>query len=162
MSMIPLVVLGLIGVAYLAFLAVGTINSPWSIAFTLIAAGFGYSVWWFVSRTHVEFEYCLTNEFFDIDSVVGKKKRSRIVEINCLELSDFGDYDEETSLQLQKEKFDTVVTACNLSDEGVCYLVVNLSKFGKTLVLITPNEKIREALNKFGRLKKQSKNDFIG
>ena len=142
------VALGVIGIIFLLYSAFISVGSPFSILFFLLACAFGYSIWWFISRSYVEFEYSLTNNCFDIDRIVAKRKRERLIEVDCTEFIDFGEY-AEAAKALNEQTFDTVVRACNQQGESVYYFVVKQKKFGNTLVLIQPNTQRKDALNEF-------------
>ncbi len=142
------VALGVIGIIILLYTAFVTISSPFTIVFFLLACAFGYSILWFISRSHVEFEYSLTNNCLDIDRIIAKSKRERLIEVDCTEFTEFGEYDKNAE-RLGNLNFDTIVHACNRHGDAICYFVIKHQKFGNTLVLIQPNEQIKTALDTF-------------
>ena len=48
---------------------------------TIIIVGIGYGGWWLITGQNMEFEYCVTNGDIDIDLIIAKRKRKRIVSV---------------------------------------------------------------------------------
>lgn len=125
---------------------IGTIISP---ILMLACVGIGYGARWYVKRMYVEYEYSITNGDFDIDRIIGKSKRDRIISTNCHDFEEFGVYDEKAKEKLSHRDFNAKVMAANLNEEGLYYAVVNHKNIGSVLVVIQPDERIKEALKKF-------------
>ena len=56
---------------------------------------FGY---FFISRRSIEFEYSLTNDTFDVDKIIAKRTRKRLISTSCKNFDDFGQYYPEDSV----------------------------------------------------------------
>ncbi|MGN0173263.1 MAG: hypothetical protein ACI39F_02385 [Acutalibacteraceae bacterium] len=146
-----LVLFAVINLGYNSFLA------PLSI---LAAFGVGFGAYWYIKRMYVEYEYSITNGDFDIDRILGKSKRSRIISTNCADFEEFGIYDAAKKEQLSHREFDSKVLAANLKEEGLYYAVVNHKTAGRVLIVIQPNERIVSALKKF--IPRTVQNDVFG
>ena len=136
----------IISLLFLAFSMIGSIVAP---VIVLLAIGVGYGTRWYVKRMYIEYEYSLTNGDFDIDRIIGKSKRERIVSTNCQDFEEIGVYDEKSIRRLRPVEFDAKVFAANLDDEGLYYITSLHKKVGLILIVFKPNERLKEGLKKF-------------
>ena len=49
--------------------------------FIIFTVGFGYAAYMLITAQTLEYEYCVTNRDIDIDSIVAKRKRKRVVSV---------------------------------------------------------------------------------
>ncbi len=119
-------VLGILfGISLLFFAAIG-----------LIALGI-----WLMSGMSVEYEYIVTNNEMDIDKIIGRRKRKRMITIDLARTDDMGGYPPESSIEA-----DTTVHATSGLEKDAHYLLVQHKDHGKVKVIFNPNEKLREAI----------------
>ena len=78
------------------------VNSIISSLLLLACFGIGYYTRWYVKRLYLEYEYSITNGDFDIDRIIGKAKRERIISTNCKDFEEFGVYDENAIKKLEE------------------------------------------------------------
>lgn len=111
-----------------------------------IVCGVGYGVWWIVTSQNIEFEYSVTNGDIDIDQIVAKRRRRRVVSVSGAKIESFGRY---AAAGFAGRKFDREVMAAPSPDaDGVYYFTYHSKKNGHTLVLFQPDSRVREALVK--------------
>lgn len=115
----------LIGLSFLLLVAVG-----------LIALGI-----WLVSGMNIEYEYIITNNEMDIDKIIGRRKRKRMITIDLTRTDDFGGYPSENSIDA-----DTTVHATTGLEKDAHYLLAQHNDYGKVKVIFNPNEKLMEAI----------------
>lgn len=96
---------------------------------------------WLVSGMNVEYEYIITNNEMDIDKIIGRRKRKRMITVDLAKSKDFGKYPPEGEIEA-----DTTVHATTGLEKNACYLVVEHGNYGKVKVIFNPNEKLREAI----------------
>ena len=137
--------------------SIGGIIAPLCV---LAAFGVGYGTYWYIKRMHLEYEYSITNGDFDIDRILGKSKRDRIISTNCADFEEFGVYDETAKERLSHREFDSKVLAANLKEDGLYYAVVSHKTAGRVLIVIEPNDRIISALKKF--IPRTVQNDVFG
>lgn len=58
-------------------------------AFLFLAAGAGFGTWWLVSNQYVEYEYLFTNGELDVDKIIGKRKRLRLLTVQVRAITAF-------------------------------------------------------------------------
>ncbi len=107
-----------------------------------IIIGAGY----LITSSKIEYEYVLTNGEIDIDKIVAQRKRTRVVTFDCKRITEFGEY----SSSIDPKNFKTVIDASeNSKNDDTYYVVVDHTKFGRTLVLFTPGEILLEKMRPY-------------
>ena len=119
-----------------------------SSVFVLVAFGIGAAAYFYLKSLSIEYEYSLTNGELDIDKIMGQSKRKNMYSFILREIEEFGDYSKDKE-RLQNREFSFRVSPVNLSDGGIYYCVVRDSEHGVGLVLLQPNEKMRESMRAF-------------
>ena len=128
----------LCGVAW-TFLAAGLL--PFAV---LIFGGACYGGWWLVTAQNKEFEYCVTNGDIDIDEIIGRRKRNRLVSVAGRKIQTAGKYDE---MYWKTHPVDRLVMAApSLKEDGLYCFSYRSKKRGHTLVVFKPNDRVKEAL----------------
>ncbi|MDR0947758.1 MAG: hypothetical protein LBM87_08510 [Ruminococcus sp.] len=61
------------------------------------AAGLVWLAWYVSGTQDVEYEYILTNDDLDIDKIIAKRKRKRLITTKVSKFTDFGIYTDEKS-----------------------------------------------------------------
>ena len=111
-----------------------------------IAAGFG-----------VEYEYIVTNNEMDIDKILGKRKRKRMITVDLTRAVAFEPY---TGQDDQDTEADVIVQASTGTEEDAYCLVCEHNDYGKVKVIFNPNERTRDSIiQELPRLLKQKVND---
>lgn len=96
---------------------------------------------WLVSGMNVEYEYIVTNNELDIDKIIGRRKRKRMITIDLSKAEDFGSYPPSEDIDA-----DTTVHATTGFEKNAHYLLVQHNDYGSVKVIFNPNEKMREAI----------------
>ncbi|MCL2089080.1 MAG: hypothetical protein FWH14_06325 [Oscillospiraceae bacterium] len=97
----------------------------------------------------VEFEYIITNGELDVDKIIAKRKRKRILSVNVKTFDARGSFSKDEQL---RERYDTKIFACShIDDTENMYAIFSHKTFGKTLLVITPNQKIEENIKRYVR-----------
>lgn len=109
--------------------------------FVVIAVGLLALGVWLFSGMNVEYEYIVTNNEMDIDKIIGRRKRKRMITVDLSKADDFGTYPPESDIES-----DTTVHATTGLEKNAHYLLVQHKDYGKVKVIFNPNEKIREAI----------------
>lgn len=110
-----------------------------------VAALFG--AYYLIVNTGVEYEYILTNNDLDIDKIIGKRKRRRLLSVKVNTFEDFGVYRPEDH---RERGYTSTVLCCGVSVGAgdPYYAVFEHASFGKTLLIFNPDDKIVEGLKK--------------
>ncbi len=102
----------------------------------LIWAIFFYGAWWFSQKLCVEYEYIVTNDELDIDRIIAKKTRKRLLTVSVKNFDEFGIADKESIDRLKRERAEVVLDASSGSKNDVAYYAVFDNKQGKCMLLI--------------------------
>lgn len=102
-------------------------------------AAFMFGIW-LISGMGVEYEYIITNTDLDIDKIIGKRKRKRMISIDLTRTVDFAPITGNTP------ECDVTVRAYSGADKDVHYLIAEHTDYGKVKLIFNPNQKTREAI----------------
>lgn len=111
--------------------------------YTLILLVFAilYGGVWLVSNMNVEYEYIITNDELDIDKIIGRRKRKRMITLDLTKTEDFAVYPAEEQISV-----DATVHASTGYEKDAHYLIVRHDSYGKVMLIFNPNQKTREAI----------------
>lgn len=107
----------------------------------IFAAGIIYFTVKLLAESSVEYEYIVTNDCLDIDKIMGRSRRKRLISLDLRETTDFSLYKQNA-----ETKAETTVVATAGTDQNNCILIVNHSKHGKTAVVFTPDKRVKDAI----------------
>lgn len=111
----------------------------------LIVICLAYGNYFLIIKRNIEFEYIVTNGDLDIDMIISKKKRKRIVSTNIKEFEVVaGIKSDKLTPEIQNIK-NVVHTESSMEAEGLCFGVFNYNG-RKTLLVMEPGEKVLNAI----------------
>lgn len=155
------IVFGVIAICLLIFLSFTNVFSGFiTVLFLPAALGVGVLLWFQVKNMYIEYEYSITNGSLDIDRIRGKRKRERMVSVECSDFEEFGVYDESAALRFKGREFGGRAFAANRDSNELYYAISRHKKFGNVFIVIEPNDRIKGALKKF--IPKQVQGDVLG
>ena len=125
--------------------------SPWLGVFSMFGylAAFGaiYGAYRLVGMLNLEYEYVLTNGDLDVDKIINRNSRKRILSVKCSSFETFGKY---KPVAHQGKDYKTRILACTSpEDNDVWYATFRHSKYGHTLLVFNANEKLLAAMRGF-------------
>ncbi|MCL2013946.1 MAG: DUF6106 family protein [Oscillospiraceae bacterium] len=95
---------------------------------------------------NIEYEYIIINNEIDVDKIIARRRRKRILTTKITNWEKFGIY-EKAKCDFPT---DTIVDACADSRAANNYCALfNHNKLGKTLLIFSPNEKMLENVQKY-------------
>ncbi len=110
----------------------------------LVVAGAIYGGYKLISLLSIEYEYIYTNGDLDVDKIVAKSNRKRMVSIKCSEVEKYGEYKGQPAPGSVKSTH----IFCNPDSEGQVYLIAKDRNLGNVMVVLAPNDRIRAELEK--------------
>ncbi len=141
-----LIVLAAAGIAILLFL-LSPILGMFSMFGYLIAFGAIYGAYRLISMMNLEYEYLLTNGDMDIDKIMNRNSRKRLLSVKCSSFEALGPY---RAAEHQNKQYQTRIMACSSpSDPDVWYASFKHSKHGHTLLVFNTSERLLEAIRPF-------------
>ena len=112
----------------------------------LLLFGVGYGAWWLITQQNIEYEYSVTNGDIDIDQIIARRKRKRIVSVGGHKIESAGRYDPA---KWANRRMDRVVMAApSLKEDGLYFFTYRSKKRGHTLVVFQPDQRVSDAFYK--------------
>lgn len=106
---------------------------------------------WAVQSTNAEFEYTFTNGVLDVDKILNKRTRKKVLELNSREIqimakqssSEYRSYERNSAVK----KIFACADAKNPNDEN--WFVVYIDGSQPTMLIFTPEERIVDGFHKY-------------
>ena len=114
-------------------------------AFVGVAALFG--AYYLISNMSIEYEYIVTNGEIDVDKIMAKRRRKRLLTANAQTFESFGLYRQQD--HMGKEYTSRVYASESMDENTSYYAVFTHVKLGKTLLVFTPDDRVLDALKKY-------------
>ncbi len=102
--------------------------------------GVGYGEWKLLGFFHKEYEYIITNGTVDVDCIIGKSSRKRIISFECTDIQRIGRYNMKNPPVTDA----TDKHICGNIDDSYFLLIKKQSK--KVLLVASLNEKMLGAI----------------
>ena len=113
----------------------------------LLIAGAFYGAYYLGTSRNKEFEYIVTNGEMDVDCIMARRKRKRLITVKCKDFEAIGPYDPAKH---QNANYKTRIIACDSeTSKNVWYCVVNHKTMGRTLVVFNATSRILESFRIF-------------
>lgn len=114
------------------------------IASFAVLIGGGYGIFMLVVYQNIEFEYIVTNGDIDVDRIVGRRSRKRIVSVAGRKIETLEPY---KPANMNGRQFDrTVMAATSLESPNLWMFTYRSKKNGHTIVIFEPNDKVKKEL----------------
>ena len=97
------------------------------------------------SQLNVEYEYIITNSTMDIDKIVAKSSRKRVLSFELTAVLRIEKYTGNLTPDIAKDCF----FACNKNDENAYVLIYKSEGKPQKAFVFAPNERTREAMKGF-------------
>ncbi len=101
----------------------------------LISAAIIYSAYKVNSMLNIEFEYIATNGSVDVDKIINKSSRKRLVSFECNKVEGVKKYSSDHQKNSGVKTF-----VCTDDMENAYVFTVSTKEFGKSEVILSPNE----------------------
>ncbi|MBR4116789.1 MAG: hypothetical protein IKK65_01765 [Clostridia bacterium] len=112
----------------------------------LVIAGVIYGAFKLSGFFNIEYEYIVTNGTFDVDKIVNKSSRKRMM---SFELATVSRLEKFNAAQLNSIDSKKLLIACDTTAENTYLLVSEKEGKGAQYLVFSPNEKMQSAIVKF-------------
>ena len=112
----------------------------------LLAAGALFGAYKLCTRFNLEYEYIVTNGTMDIDKIINKSSRKRIL---SFELATVSRIEKFNPAQLSGVNAKELFITCNQDDPGAYLMVSATEGKGTSYLVFAPDERGRSAIVKF-------------
>ena len=111
----------------------------------ILVLGILYGAYKLSAKFNIEYEYIITNGTFDVDKIINRSSRKRMLSIELGTVSRIEKYNPGLINNVSKEN---LIFACNDTDEAYL-LVAEKEGKGATYLVFAPDERLRGAIVKF-------------
>lgn len=134
----------------LAFIFAGVVPFLLSLL-PLIVIGGAFGAWWLITSLNKEFEYVVTKGDLDIDTIVARRRRKRAYSVKAKDLEIMAAVNSDEYRTYSKQQNIKIKNlAANPADDKNWFLVSQFEG-ARTLVIISPNERIVKNMHRFAR-----------
>ena len=107
----------------------------WILVIALSAAVI-WGLVWIIQGTFVEYEYIVTNDDLDIDKIIGKRKRKRLITVSLRSVKEIAGYTPDKEITA-----DVSVIAHDESGIDMYYVISETEKYGDLAVIFNPDKR---------------------
>lgn len=147
-NLITILIIAAVFIIPLGFFALGAIVNFYFgfIAFASLIACI-YGAWYLISSQNLEYEYSITNNNLTIDKVIAKRKRKKLTSVDVKSIERLEKF---KGSDLDNKPFDKVFNAQGVENSDDVYAATYYTeKFGKCILLFSPEDKILNAMKPF-------------
>lgn len=131
---------------FLLLLLVGLSVTGLLAIIALAEIGLVYGWYILITSFNIEFEYIFTNGEMDVDKIIARRRRKRLITINFKEIEIMAPLKGEYAAEAKRSGIRTKIDASASPDsEDTYFLVANHKKMGLTLLLFQPSGEIIRA-----------------
>ncbi len=110
----------------------------------LAVVGILYGSYKLMSQVSIEYEYIFINGDLDVDKIIAKSSRQRVVSIKCSAAEKYGVYTGQQASGSVKNTY----FLCNADDQNKMYMIVPHKSEGMVMIVFAPDERLADAIKK--------------
>jgi hypothetical protein len=111
----------------------------------LVTALIIYGAYYLLTGCRVEYEYSITNGEFDVEKIIGKRKRVHLLTVQVSNWTAFGAYTDDTP-ELENA---TLFLCSDNTGVDAYYADMETEEYGKARLIFTPNDEMIETVSIF-------------
>lgn len=135
---ISLSVIGALVLIYIAMCLVLLLRNM----FVLVIAGIIYLAYKIIKSTSVEYEYTVTNTDLDIDKIVARSKRTKVVSLNVRKIEYFAPYTEKYAQQYKNESITKRLDCSSGRADAKRFFAIYYNNGEKLCIIFEPTDKM--------------------
>lgn len=124
---------------------------PLIMQFSLpISVGLFAGAWWLAQKFNVEYEYIVTNDELDVDRIVSRRSRKRMLTVSARKFDHFGKaYGEEEKFLKDPEIRVKLDASIGKNSEERYYAVFENKQSDRMLLIFNPKREMLEAFRRY-------------
>lgn len=130
-------VVAVLAMVYISLYLIGFLGVVGMILSLAAIAGIIYGTIRIITSFNVEYEYILTNGELDVDKIIAKSDRKRLVTVDVKGFTAFG---RVTQNVLDADYSTRIYAFSDYAAPDACYAVFEKPDMGKTLLIFNPND----------------------
>lgn len=100
-------------------------------------------------KIDIEYEYIYLNGEIDIDKIIAKSSRERLLTVKASSFDQYGEYDAAAEEKLKSVGIQKTFDFRSNMGKPLYYALFKHKTHGKTLIVFEPEDKIREDMEKY-------------
>ena len=113
----------------------------------MVRAGAMFGAYYLITMRDLEYEYSFTNGDLTVDKIIHRRSRKRLISFDVHTVEEMGKYDPQKHAARDYSK--RLIVSQYADGRDSWYMTFRHSKFGNTLLVFTPDEKILAAVKGF-------------
>ena len=109
--------------------------------FVLLIAGIFYGATKLSRMLDIEYEMIVVNKDLDVDKIIAKSSRKRMITVKLDKVEEYGYFSEENAQTLSAKKFDFKIFCAN-KDDKAAYVVYKHPNKGRCLVVFAVDDRL--------------------
>ena len=109
----------------------------------VVVCGICWGAIWLTGTQTVEYEYSVFEGELSVDKIVGKRKRTRVVQVAPSKIEQLSPIAARAG---ETDRYDRVLMAAPTEAEATWYVTYRSKKYGHTMVLFAPCEELWQTL----------------
>ena len=112
--------------------------------------GIGYGTWYLITSLYLEYEYIVTNDDLDVDKIIAKKKRKRMLSVNVKQIEKIAPVSPDNQSEFSHASIKhTVNAAAQLNQETTYYVLFEDQGKGKSVLFLDAPDEMIAMLKKY-------------
>lgn len=146
-----LIILGAIVLSVAIFILGALLGLLFIFICVIIALVFGAR--YLATSMNLEFEYIVTNGDMDIDEIIAKRKRRRVIAIKFREMEIMAKVNGNHKRDFDNHSIQKFIdVSASPNDDNAYFIIVRTGKTGLTRIIFTPDERILDSAKRFAPL----------
>jgi len=120
--------------------------APYIVILFWLLVGIGYVTYRIIVSRNIEFEYSVTNGELDVDKIINRKRRKRLLSVDTKSFDIFEPVNEGVLARIKAMNLQTTIHAEGGTSTPETYVAVFNMNGLKTCLFIQPNDRVLEAI----------------
>ncbi len=113
----------------------------------MVLVGVIFGVYYVITMRDLEYEYSFTNGDLTVDKIIHRRSRKRLISFDVHNVEEMGKYDPQKHAARDYNK--RLIVSQYPDGRDAWYMTFRHSKFGNTLFVFTPDEKVLNSVKPF-------------
>lgn len=136
-GLLPLWIAVFFGIDLTTLLPLTVVGAVWGMIFLF-------------KRLNLEFEYIVTNGEMDVDKIMGRSSRKRLLTVDCRNFDILAPYKDEHRSEYESQSIaKRVDVSSSVSAPGRWFAIFSAKDGARTLLVFEPNERMLEAFKTY-------------
>ena len=124
--------------------------AQFSSLFLLIVAGVIYGAYRLITSFNYEYEYIVTNGDLDVDKIIARRDRKRLLSVSTADVEIMAPYDDMYKHSYDNGTFAQTINATSSKyAKNLWFIVAETKKYGRVRLLWEPTEKMVENMRSY-------------